>query len=185
MQHLLFKVGTILYSIWKMAQLNKLREEKFFKNNQGTTLESRLQHYPKNICTKSSFKASTCTTSNSPTKEFQWYLKSLSGFCSGNLHSPLHTRAQRSPDSCSTGQALILLPAHSKCSVSLWCISVSTCHPCHLAGTHKCCSSAWMSLDTLGSTASFQVHFLKHVNSFFQTLVMHISLKMVKTNTHI
>lgn len=167
-----------------MAQLNKLREEKFFKNNQGTTLESRLQHYPKNICTKSSFKASACTTSNSPTKEFQRYLKSLSGFCSGNLHSPPHTRAQ-SPDSCSTGQALILLPAHSTCSVSLCSISVSTCHPCHLPGTHKCCPSARMSLGALGSMASFQGHFLKHVHSFFQTLDIHISLKMVKTNTHI
>lgn len=52
MHRLLFKLHRVFYSIWKMAQLNKLREEKFFKNNQGPTLESRLQHYPKNICTQ-------------------------------------------------------------------------------------------------------------------------------------
>lgn len=113
MQHLLFKVGTIFYSIWKMAQLNKLRGEKFFKNNQGTTLESRLQHYPKNICTQILLQGKCLHDKQFTNKRIPivfeilfWLLQWKSAF------SSTHKRAQ-SPDSC------VPLGKHWSCSLPI------------------------------------------------------------------
>lgn len=104
-----------------MAQLNKLREEKFFKNNQGTILESRLQHYPKNICTQILLQGKCLHDKQFTNKRIpivfeilfwllQWksplYSAFSSAFCS--THESSEPR-----ELCSTGQALI--PFHTLC----------------------------------------------------------------------
>lgn len=150
-----------------MAQLDKLREEKFFKNNQGTTLESRLQHYPKNICTQILLQG----------KWLAWQA----------IHQQKDSNSIWNPLLASTVEICILLHTRElrdQTVVFHWASTDPVPCPFHplcltgehlclylpsllLAGTHKCSSSALTSLDTLGSMASFQVHFLRHVNSFF------------------
>lgn len=101
-----------------MAQLNKLREE-FFKNNQGTTLESRLQHYPKNICAQILLQGKCLHDKQFTNKRIPivfeipfWLLKWKSVLSS--THKSSEPR-----ELCSTGQALILLSALSLCRSSL------------------------------------------------------------------
>lgn len=164
-----------------MAQLSKLREEKFFKNNQGTILESRLQHYPKNICTQILLQGKCLHDKQFTNKRIPrvfeipfWLLQWKSAFSS--------THESSEPSHVPLGQLWShSLPFPQLClTVEHLCLYLPSLSP---GWNTQMLFSAWRSLDTLGSTASFQVHSLKHVKSFFQTLDIHISLKMVKTNT--
>lgn len=181
MQHPLFKVSKVFYSIWKTAHLNKLMEEKALEKESRDNSSIQIAALPKehlhtNPSSRQVLHNKQITNKRIPIvfEILFWLLQCKSVFSSTNK------RAQ-TPCSC------VLLCKHQSCGhassvpwiLSLICISLSTCHLLHLTGTDKCIFRAWhcrMSLGTFGSMAHYQVHFLKHVNvlwliAFFRCLI--------------
>lgn len=140
-----------------MAQLNKLREEKFLKKNQGTILEFRLQHYPKNICTQILLQDKCLHDKQFTNKRIPivfkipfWLLQWKSAFSSTHKNSEPRQL-------CSTGQALIpFLPiphtlAHCGASLSLPAIPVTWLEHTNAVPGHE---QAWIPLEAQNLSGS-------------------------------
>lgn len=129
MQHPLFKVGTIFYSIWKMAQLNKLVEEKkSLKRIKGQLLNLDRSITQRTSAHKSFFKASAPQQAIHQQKNSNsiWnpFLASRVWICVLIYKQ----ESSKTTQLCSTVQAPVLCCANSVlCILSLFCISVSTC----------------------------------------------------------